>query len=72
MPAPPPWLRRWTTLPGAAGRVRALVVLGLVLGVVLLRPLWPLLWLPGWLVGGLLLWAVLELLRWAWWPRRWR
>jgi hypothetical protein len=22
-------------------------------------------------VGLLLLWAVLELLRWLWWPRRW-
>ena len=27
--------------------------------------------LPGWCVGLLLLWAVLELLRWLWWPRRW-
>jgi hypothetical protein len=28
--------------------------------------------LPGWLVGGVLLWAVVELVFWAWWPRRWR
>ena len=38
----------------------------------LLRPLWPQQLLPGWLVGGVLLWAVVELLLWAWWPRRWR
>jgi len=39
--------------------------------VVLLRSWWPLIWLPGWLVGLLLLWALGELLRWIWWPRRW-
>jgi hypothetical protein len=38
----------------------------------LLRPLWPLQLLPGWLVGSVLLWAVVELVLWAWWPRRWR
>ena len=27
--------------------------------------------LPGWLVGLVLLWAVVELMLWAWWPRRW-
>ncbi|CAK6697796.1 hypothetical protein ICNINCKA_02300 [Synechococcus sp. CBW1107] len=42
------------------------------MAIYLLRPLVPLLWLPGWVVGCLLLWAVVELLRWAWWPRRWR
>jgi hypothetical protein len=36
------------------------------------RPLWPLRLLPGWCVGLLLLWATLELLRWRWWPPRWR
>jgi hypothetical protein len=45
-----------------------LALAGLVL---LLRPWPPFLWLPGWVVGGLLLWAVVELLRWLWWPRRW-
>ena len=48
------------------------LVLGVAVAVYLLRPLVPLLWLPGWVVGGLLLWAVVELLRWAWWPMRWR
>jgi hypothetical protein len=37
----------------------------------LLRPWPPFQWLPGWTVGLMLLWAVLELLRWLWWPRRW-
>jgi hypothetical protein len=27
--------------------------------------------LPGWLVGLVLLWTVVELVLWAWWPRRW-
>jgi MFS superfamily sulfate permease-like transporter len=49
-----------------------LLALGLAMVAYLLRPLGPLRWLPGWVVGGLLLWAVVELLRWAWWPRRWR
>jgi hypothetical protein len=40
--------------------------------VLLLRPWMPFLLLPGWVVGGLLLWAVLELLLWIWRPRRWR
>ena len=26
----------------------------------------------GVLLGGVLLWAVVELVVWAWWPRRWR
>ena len=34
--------------------------------------LWPLQLLPSWLVGGVMLWAVVELVLWAWWPRRWR
>ncbi|WP_094555316.1 hypothetical protein [Synechococcus sp. 1G10] len=69
---PVPWPRWLTTLPGAAGRRRALLALGLAMVAYLLRPLGPLRWLPGWVVGGLLLWAVVELLRWAWRPRRWR
>jgi hypothetical protein len=40
--------------------------------VLLLRPWPPFLWMPGWGVGLLLLWAVAELLRWLWWPVRWR
>jgi len=32
----------------------------------------PLRLLPGWVVGLLLVWALLETLRWLWWPRRWR
>jgi hypothetical protein len=35
-----------------------------------LRPYLPLRLLPGWLVGGLLVWALVELLLWLWWPRR--
>ena len=58
-------------LPGAFGRRRALAVLVTALAVWLLRPWPPLQWLPGSVVGLLLLWAVLELLRWLWWPRRW-
>lgn len=61
-----------TTLPGARQR-RRLLTLWLVCGLVaLLRPYWPLILLPGWTVGVLLLWTVFELLRLAWWPRRWR
>lgn len=61
-----------TTLPGAAQRRRLLSLL-LACGLVaLLRPYWPLDLLPGWTVGALLLWTVIELLRLAWWPRRWR
>jgi hypothetical protein len=37
-----------------------------------LRPWLPFNLLPGWVVGGLLLWAVLELVMGVWWPRRWR
>ncbi len=64
----PPYL---SSLPGAPQRLRALRVLAAVGLVVLLRSWWPLIWLPGWLVGLLLLWALGELLRWIWWPRRW-
>jgi hypothetical protein len=58
-------------LPGAGGRRRALLVSAAALGVWLLRPWPPFQWLPGSVVGLLLLWAVIELLRWLWWPRRW-
>jgi hypothetical protein len=49
-----------------------LLVLALAGGAWLLRPWRPFQWLPGWVVGGLLLWAVLELLRCTWRPQRWR
>lgn len=69
LPSLPPL---FTRLPGAAQRRRALAV-SLVAGLtLLLRPLWPLRHLPGWCVGLLLLWATVELLRWLWWPARWR
>lgn len=42
------------------------------LAVILFRPLPPFRWLPGWSVGLLLLLEAAELLRWLWWPRRWR
>jgi MFS superfamily sulfate permease-like transporter len=69
LPTLPPWL---STLPGASQRRRALLVAAVALTVFLLRPLRPFLWLPGWVVGGLLIWAAVELLRWSWAPRRWR
>jgi hypothetical protein len=40
-------------------------------GVWLLRPWPPFQWLPGSAVGLLILWAVIELLCWLWWPQRW-
>jgi len=61
---------RFTTLPGAGQRRRALAVVLTAGLVVALRPIWPLQALPGWVVGSLLLWAIAELVRWAWWPRR--
>jgi hypothetical protein len=61
-----------TTLPGAGQRRRLLLLLLSCALVALLRPYWPLILLPGWTVGALLLWTVLELLRLAWWPQRWR
>jgi hypothetical protein len=68
LPALPPSL---TQLPGWRQRRRLLQVWALAGGLILLRPLWPLRALPGWLVGAVLLWAVLELVLWAWKPRRW-
>jgi hypothetical protein len=68
LPPVPPLLRH---LPGSLGRRRALAVVGTAVLVWLLRPWPPFQWLPGAVVGLLLLWAVLELLRWLWWPRRW-
>jgi hypothetical protein len=53
-------------------RRRALAVSVIAVLVLLLRPLGPLQRLPGWCVGLLLLWAIAELLRWLWWPHRWR
>ena len=76
----PPLFRRFritlppalTTLPGA-GQCRRLLALVLAVALVLLlRPYWPLIFLPGWTIGALLLWTVIELLRLAWWPQRWR
>jgi len=60
------------SLPGSRQRQRTLLVLALAGGAWLLRPWRPFQWLPGWVVGGLLLWAVLELLRCTWRPQRWR
>ena len=62
-------LSRW---PGHQQRLRALRVWAAAALLLLLRPLWPLRLLPGWFVGLLLVWALLELLLWMWWPRRWR
>ena len=69
LPALPPLFDR---LPGAGQRRRAVVVSAVAVLTLLLRPLWPLRLLQGWCVGLLLLWATLELLRWRWWPHRWR
>ena len=68
LPPAPPLLSH---LPGALGRRRALLVTALAAAVWLPRPWPPFQWLPGSVVGLLLLWAVFELLRWLWWPRRW-
>ena len=59
-------------LPGAGQRRRALLALALALVSFLLRPWPPFQALPGWVVGGLAMWAAVELLRWAWRPVRWR
>jgi hypothetical protein len=56
----------------ALQRRRGLVAVLLGLASWLLRPFWPFFWLPGWVVGGLLIWAALELFGLAWRPRRWR
>jgi hypothetical protein len=69
LPSLPPLL---DNLPGARQRRRALAVAAAAGLVLLMRPWPPFLWLPGWCVGLLLLWAVAELLRWLWWPVRWR
>ena len=60
------------TLPGAGQRRGVLLLAALAALVLLLRPWPPFLWLPGWCVGGLLIGAVVALLRCLWWPRRWR
>jgi hypothetical protein len=67
-PALPPLFSR---LPGAPQRRRAALAAAVAGLALLLRPWPPFQWLPGWVVGLLLLWAVAELLRWLWWPRRW-
>ncbi|MFN9645417.1 MAG: hypothetical protein ACK6BG_09960 [Cyanobacteriota bacterium] len=67
-PPLPPLLNH---LPGAGRRRRALLVATIAAGVWLLRPWPPFQWLPGSVVGLLILWAVIELLCWLWWPRRW-
>ncbi len=59
-----------TSLPGWQQRQRALRVWAAAGLVMVLRPLLPLRLMPGWLVGALLVWALLELLFWLWWPRR--
>ena len=61
-----------TSLPGSRQRRRALQVLALAGLTWLLRPWLPFQLLPGWVVGALVLWALLELLRWIWRPQRWR
>lgn len=75
LPAPwrlPPLPPSLTTLPGARQRRQALELAALAGLVVLLRPWPPFQWLPGWCVGGLILVALVALLRWHWRPRRWR
>jgi hypothetical protein len=59
-----------TSLPGWRQRQRALRVWAAAGLLMVLRPYLPLRLLPGWLVGGLLVWALVELLLWLWWPRR--
>ena len=69
LPPLPPSL---TLQPGWQQRRRLLQVWALAGLLMVFRAQWPLRLLPGWLVGAVLLWAVLELLLWTWWPRRWR
>lgn len=69
LPSLPPLLR---SLPGAAQRRRALQLAAAAGLVTVLRPWPPFQWLPGWCVGLVQLLAVLALLRWLWWPRRWQ
>ncbi len=59
-----------TSLPGWRQRRRALRVWAAAGLLMVLRPLLPLRLLPGWVVGALLVWALVELLLWLWWPRR--
>ena len=66
-PALPATLRE---LPGWQQRQRALRVWAGAGLLMLLRPYLPLRLLPGWLVGLVLVWALLELLVWLWWPSR--
>ena len=61
-----------TQLPGWRQRRRVLQLWAMLAAVLLLRSFWPVRLVPGWWVGALLLWAVAELLRCCWWPRRWR
>lgn len=68
----PPLSPLLTSLPGARQRRRALLLVAAAGLLLLLRPWPPFLWLPGWAVGGVQLAAVIDLLRWLWWPRRWR
>ncbi len=74
------WSQSWlaalppalTSLPGAGQRRRTLLAAVLAALALVLRPWPPFLWLPGWCVGGLLLWALVELLALLYRPRRWR
>ena len=59
-----------TVLPGWRQRRRALRVWAAAGLLMLRRPHLPLRLLPGWVVGSLLVWALVELLLWLWWPRR--
>ena len=52
----------WVLYRVVPARRRVLQVWALAGLLMLLRPLWPQQLLPGWLVGGVLLWAVVELL----------
>ena len=66
-----PWQRfRSGRSPLLPQRLRTGAALVLALGVWLLRPLPLLRQLPGWVVGGLLLWALIELTLLTWRPRR--
>jgi hypothetical protein len=72
LPPLPPLPAELTHLPGWQQRRRVLQLWALAGVLMLLRPLWPVRLLPGWIVGGLLLWAVVELALCCWRPRRWR
>jgi len=68
-----PWQRfRAGRSPLLPQRLRAGAATALALSVWLLRPLPLLRQLPGWVVGGLLLWALVELALLTFRPRRWR